>query len=87
MANYFYKWAPLLVIGTLVLLGLPWLGLIALILVLGVLVSALATLALAIASALAAISRTLRHHVAPAFSPSTRRRSPHLVPTSGEGDA
>jgi hypothetical protein len=33
MVRYFYAWMPLFFIGTLVLLALPWLGLIALMLV------------------------------------------------------
>jgi hypothetical protein len=51
MVNYFYKWTPLVVVGAVVLLALPWLGLIALT------VAALATLAAlsALASALVAV--------------------------------
>jgi len=30
MANYFYKWTPVFIVGTLFILALPWLGLIAL---------------------------------------------------------
>jgi hypothetical protein len=30
MVRYFYAWTPLVVVGTVVLLSLPWLGLIAL---------------------------------------------------------
>lgn len=30
MVSYFYAWTPLVVVGTVVLLSLPWLGLIAL---------------------------------------------------------
>jgi hypothetical protein len=30
MVRYFYAWTPLLIVGTVVLLSLPWLGLIAL---------------------------------------------------------
>jgi hypothetical protein len=33
MVRYFYAWTPLAVIGALVLLSLPWLGLIALLIV------------------------------------------------------
>ena len=49
MANYFYKWTPVFIVGTILLLGLPWLGLIAVILVALVLLGALATLGTAIA--------------------------------------
>lgn len=30
MVSYFYSWTPLVVVGTVLLLGLPWLGLVAL---------------------------------------------------------
>jgi hypothetical protein len=30
MVRYFYAWTPLVIVGTVVLLSLPWLGLIAL---------------------------------------------------------
>jgi hypothetical protein len=83
MANYFYKWAPLLVIGTIVLLGLPWLGFFALIFVVGVLLSALATLALALVSALGTLGRAVRHGMAPVLSPARSIHRPaRLVPTT-----
>ena len=33
MVRYFYAWTPLLIVGAVVLLSLPWLGVIALMLV------------------------------------------------------
>jgi hypothetical protein len=33
MVRYFYAWTPLVIVGTVVLLSLPWLGLIALMIV------------------------------------------------------
>ena len=45
MVRYFYAWTPLVIVGTVVLLSLPWLGLIALIIVS---LGALATLTSAI---------------------------------------
>src|SRR5919198_4510771 len=33
MVRYFYAWTPLLIVGTLCILSLPWLGLIALMIV------------------------------------------------------
>lgn len=33
MLSYFYKWTPIVLVGAVVLLSLPWLGLIALIIV------------------------------------------------------
>jgi hypothetical protein len=78
MANYFYKWTPLFVLGTVLLLGLPWLGLIALVVVVLVLVSAVATLAFGVAWAIGTVSRAitrrwhgrtaLGHGMAPALS-------------------
>jgi hypothetical protein len=34
MVRYFYAWTPLLIVGTICILSLPWLGLIALMIVL-----------------------------------------------------
>jgi hypothetical protein len=42
MVNYFYKWAPLVIVGTVVILSLPWLGLIALMIISLVALAALA---------------------------------------------
>ena len=42
MVRYYYAWTPLFIVGTLVLLALPWLGLIALGLVALVVLAALA---------------------------------------------
>ena len=42
MLRYFYAWTPLVLVATIVLLALPWLGLIALIIVSLVAVPALA---------------------------------------------
>jgi hypothetical protein len=48
MVRYFYSWTPLVIVGTVTLLALPWLGLIALMVFgLGALV-ALAALVLAL---------------------------------------
>jgi hypothetical protein len=48
MVSYFYAWTPLVIVATVVLLLLPWLGLIALMLGSLVAVTALAALAWAI---------------------------------------
>ena len=79
MVRYFYAWTPLAILGTVVLLSLPWLGVIALMLVALALLLALAELGSAIASGLlelnAAISHRrhrregARHGMAPASSP------------------
>jgi hypothetical protein len=52
VVRYFYSLTPLFLVGTLVLLSLPWLGVIALMFVLFALLEAVAALALAIASTL-----------------------------------
>lgn len=61
MANYFYKWIPVFILGTIFILGLPWLGLIAVIVVAGALFGALAALAVAIARVVGALSRAISH--------------------------
>jgi hypothetical protein len=48
MVRYFFAWMPLVIVGTVVLLALPWLGLIALMLVALVALVALAALVWAI---------------------------------------
>jgi hypothetical protein len=47
MVSYFYAWTPLVIVGAVVLLSLPWLGLIALMIFGLVALVALAALALA----------------------------------------
>jgi hypothetical protein len=42
MVRYFYAWTPLVIVGTVVLLALPWLGLVALVIVSLALLAALA---------------------------------------------
>jgi uncharacterized protein (DUF486 family) len=42
MVRYFYAWAPLVIVGTFVFLTLPWLGLIALMVFVLVVLAALA---------------------------------------------
>ena len=48
MVRYFYAWMPFVIVGTVVLLALPWLGLIALMVFALVALGALAALAWAI---------------------------------------
>ena len=92
MVRYFYAWTPLLIVGAGVLLSLPWLGVIALMLVALVLLVALAALGYAIAWALRELSGTICHRwhsrngarqgMAPALSPtSSGDRPTQLVPT------
>lgn len=51
MLRYFYSWTPLVIVGTVVLLSLPWLGLIAFMVFALVALAALAALAWAIVAA------------------------------------
>ena len=92
MVRYFYAWTPLFIVGTVVLLTLPWLGVIALMLVTVVLLVALADLAYAIASALRVLGGAISHPwhgrgwarqaLTPARSPaSSDDRPTQLVPT------
>lgn len=92
MVRYFYAWTPLLIVGTVVLLSAPWLGVIALMLVALVLLVALAALVSAIALALRALSGAIGHRwhgrsaarqvMGPALSPtSSGDRPTQLVPT------
>jgi hypothetical protein len=82
--RYFYAWTPLVVVGTLVLLALPWLGLIALVIAALTAVAAPAALAWAIVAAALAVGHAIGHRrhrgsAAPQPSPALvlaeRRRS------------
>ena len=80
MVRYLYAWTPLVIVGTVVLLSLPWLGLIALMIVsLGALV-ALAGLAWAIVLMPYMLGRAIirRWHSRSGASP---RTAPALSPT------
>jgi membrane protein implicated in regulation of membrane protease activity len=59
MVRYFYSWAPLFIVATIFFLALPWLGLIA---VMVVALVALPTLALAIFVAPYMLVRALVRH-------------------------
>jgi hypothetical protein len=59
MVRYFYAWTPLVIVGTVVLLSLPWLGLIALMVVSLVALAALGALAWAIVSVPLMLSRAI----------------------------
>jgi hypothetical protein len=61
MSRYFYAWTPLVVIGAVVLLALPWLGLIALIIAVPTALAALAALAWAIVAVPLAAGRAIGH--------------------------
>ena len=89
MVRYFYSWTPLVIVGTVVLLSLPWLGVVALMVAA---LGALGTLALAIAWAMQMLSLAMsrRRHgrtgARPALAPAlvragSRDRPTQLVPT------
>ena len=71
MARYYYKLAPLVIAGTVVLLALPWLGLIALVVFAVAALGALAALAWAIVFVPYALARALgrRWHARNGTSP------------------
>ena len=62
MVRYFYAWTPLVIVGTVVLLSMPWLGLIALMILSLVALGALAALAWAIAFVPYTVSRAIGRH-------------------------
>jgi hypothetical protein len=70
MVRYFYGWTPLVIVGTLLLLAIPWLGLIAFMIVSLV---ALAALAWAIVFVPYMVSRAIsrRWHMRSGASPRT----------------
>jgi hypothetical protein len=86
MVRYFYAWAPLGIIGALFLLALPWLGLIALLIVSLVALSALA-LAIVVAPYLLiqAISRRWHGHTGASAEPTTVSSRPSTRPTFEKG--
>jgi hypothetical protein len=61
LVRYFYAWAPLVVVGTVVLLFLPWLALIALVIAALAALAALTALAWAIVEVPLAVGRAIGH--------------------------
>jgi hypothetical protein len=86
MVRYFYAWTPLGIIGALFLLALPWLGLIALLIVSVVAVPALA-LAIVVAPYLLiqAIARRWHRHTGATAQPTTVSSRPSARPTFEKG--
>ena len=78
MVRYFYAWTPLIVVGTVVLLSLPWLGLLALMIVSLV---ALGTLAWAIVYVPYLLSQSI-HRRWQARSRVSLRTAPAMSPAS-----
>jgi hypothetical protein len=62
IVRYFYTWTPLVIVGTVVLLALPWLALIALVVFSLVALAALAELAWAIVSLPYTLGRGISRH-------------------------
>jgi hypothetical protein len=73
MVKYFYAWTPFVIVGTVVLLTLPYLGLFALLVVLLLPLVALASLAWAVVFVSSMLSRAAsgRWHSSSAASPAT----------------
>jgi hypothetical protein len=81
MVRYFYAWTPLVVVGTVVLLALPWLGLIALVIVSLALLAALAWAVIFVPYTLSrAISRRWQSR-----SGASPRTAPVLSPARQQG--
>jgi hypothetical protein len=73
MVRYFYAWAPLVVVGSVVLLSLPWLGLIALMIAALAALAALVALVRAIVFVPYTLGRAISHrwHMRGGASPQT----------------
>ena len=63
MVRYFYAWTPLGIVGAVVLLSLPWLGLIALVVFAFAALGAFAALAWAIVFVPYTLARSLSHRL------------------------
>jgi hypothetical protein len=63
MVRYFYSWTSLVVVGSVLLLALPWLGLIALMTAALASLAALAALGWAIVAAPLAVGRAIGHRL------------------------
>jgi hypothetical protein len=73
MVRYFYAWTPLFIVGTVVLLSMPWLGLIALMIVASVALVVLAALSWMVVFVPYTLSRAIsrRWHIHSGASPRT----------------
>jgi hypothetical protein len=83
MLSYFYKCMPLIIVTGVVILSMPWLGLIALMIVT---IVALAALAWAVVFVPSMLGRAMRHrrHMPSGASP---RTAPALPPAWRRGDS
>jgi hypothetical protein len=73
MARYFYSWAPLVVLGAIVMLALPWLAVFALVVFALVALAALGAVAMALVYVPYVLGRAISHrwHIHGAPSPQT----------------
>jgi membrane protein implicated in regulation of membrane protease activity len=62
MVRYFYSWIPVVIVGTVVLLTLPWLGLIALAVFGLIALAAVAAFAVALVAVPVAVIRAIGRH-------------------------
>lgn len=62
MVGYFHSWAPLVIVGAVVLLSLPWLGLIALMVFALAVLAASAAFVWALVAAPIAVGRAVGRH-------------------------
>jgi hypothetical protein len=88
MVRYFYAWTPFFIVGTICILALPWLGLVALVVAALVAVGALAAVAWAIVYVPFMLSRAIsrRWHSQSVASPGTAPAlSPVRVDVSARG--
>jgi hypothetical protein len=85
MVRYFYAWTPLVIVAAVVLLSMPWLGLIALMIAATVALVALAALARALVFVPYMLSRAIsrRWHIRSGASPQT---APALSPARRQDD-
>ena len=58
-SEFFYLWIPAVLVGTVVILALPWLAVIALLAIVATVVAALGSLAVAFVAAPKALGRSL----------------------------
>jgi hypothetical protein len=86
MVRYFYAWTPLIIVTTVFLLSMPWLGLIALMIVATVALVPLAALAWAIVFVPYMLSRAISHrwHTRTGATP---RTAPALAPAAHQNDS
>jgi hypothetical protein len=83
MVRYFYTWIPLVIVGTIVILVCPWLGLIALLAGLSSVLAAVGALAWATVSALGALARSLQSHTTARASRERAETSPRVALHAG----